>query len=64
MTSDTESIARHLGIEFPEDLYQVTPKRPFKPPVPVRHVADHDGCIRWGRTLGQDRQSLLVVASN
>jgi hypothetical protein len=61
---DAITLSNHYRIEFLEDATLVTPKRPFKPPLPVRHVADHDGCIRWGRTLGQDRQSLLVAAGN
>ena len=53
MTADTESIARYLGIEFPEDLHQITPKQPFKPPPPTRHVADQAGRLSpYGRSLG------------
>jgi hypothetical protein len=63
MPTDVETLMRYHNVEFTEDASLVIEPK-LKPSYPTRHVADHDDCIRWGRSLGPDRQSLLVVGSN
>jgi hypothetical protein len=53
MTMDINSLLLHHRVEFLEDAALIMPKRPFKPPLPVRHVADHVGRLYpYGRSLG------------
>jgi hypothetical protein len=64
MTTDTETLCRFLGIEFPEDLGQVVPKIPPLPrptPRPVRRPNRPVGCVPYGRTLGANFRALTPI---
>jgi hypothetical protein len=63
MTSDVESIARFYNFENPSDVALVVIEPTMKPANPTRRPIHHDGCIRWGRTLGQDRPSPLEIGN-
>jgi hypothetical protein len=54
MTTDRESICRHLGMEFPDLLDLVVVEPTLKPAPPVRRMSDHVGRLYpYGRSLGR-----------
>jgi hypothetical protein len=56
---DAIALSNHYRIEFVEDLGLCMPR-----PKPRPITRSEAPVVRWGRTLGPDRQSSLDIGSN